>query len=83
MKTMKRLSALLLVCLLIFSASIVVYADAGYEPVVVDTETGPMVSVARAEQTEKVFRINPDTGRAQYRIWSITYGYWKTDWIDL
>ena len=35
-----------------------------------------------AEQTQLVFRKNED-GVAQKRLWSITYGKWLTDWIDI
>ena len=35
--------------------------------------------VTRAEQIEYYFRYY--NGKRQYRIWSITFGKWKTDWI--
>lgn len=39
-------------------------------------DTGTM----RTEETKWYFRIYGD--KLQMRLWSITYGYWKTDWID-
>ncbi|MDE7218164.1 MAG: hypothetical protein K2O45_00845 [Oscillospiraceae bacterium] len=34
--------------------------------------------VARYEQTEWRLRVN--NGRLEKRLWSLTYGYWKTEW---
>lgn len=34
-----------------------------------------------AEETEWVVRIY--NGRVEKRLWSITYGKWLTDWIDV
>ena len=36
-------------------------------------------SFARAEQTRWYLRAH--NGVKQKRLWSVTYGYWKTDWI--
>jgi len=36
----------------------------------------------QAEETEWVYRRIIATGQCQRRLWSITYGYWLTDWID-
>lgn len=41
-------------------------------------DPGPM----RPEETEWVTRTT-DEGWIQIRLWSITYGYWKTDWITV
>ncbi|HBF2787047.1 TPA: hypothetical protein STX52_000594 [Clostridioides difficile] len=35
----------------------------------------------KAEQTRWYYRIH--NGKKQKRLWSLTYGYWKTDWINL
>lgn len=35
----------------------------------------------RAEETAWYFRVH--NGIVQKRLWSITYGYWLTDWIDI
>ena len=34
-----------------------------------------------AEEVEWYYRYNSE-GVLQKRLWSITYGYWLTDWID-
>lgn len=36
----------------------------------------------QAEETEWIYRKIIATGKYQKRLWSITYGYWLTDWID-
>ena len=38
------------------------------------------VHIAGGEQTQIYFRTVD--GVLQFRVWSITYGYWKTDWMD-
>ena len=35
-----------------------------------------------AEQTQWYVRVNEE-GQLQKRLWSITYGVWLTDWIDV
>ena len=35
-----------------------------------------------AEETKWYYRI-VDNSIVQRRLWSITYGYWKTDWITI
>ncbi len=66
--------------LLCFSLSSPAFAD--------DTtiEVPPVAEAAseiqpRAEETEWVVRIY--NGRVEKRLWSITYGKWLTDWIDV
>ncbi len=34
----------------------------------------------RVEETEWIYRTY--NGKKQKRLWSITHGYWLTDWID-
>ena len=46
------------------------------EPVVQEEEVQP-----RAEVTEWRYRVYE--GRYQMRLWSVTYGRWLTDWIDV
>ena len=36
---------------------------------------------ARAEQVEWYYRLY--NGKYQKRCWSITYGYWKTNWTNV
>lgn len=35
----------------------------------------------QAEETEWIYRKKAN-GKYEKRLWSITYGYWLTDWID-
>ena len=43
------------------------------------TSTNQVIS-PMTEETEWVYRSY--NGKYQRRLWSITYGYWLTDWID-
>jgi len=36
--------------------------------------------ISRAEQTRWYLRVH--NGIKQKRLWSLTYGYWKTNWIN-
>lgn len=47
----------------------------------VSTEKAVTVVAPRAEETEWYFRIF--NGQNQKRLWSITYGKWLTDWINV
>ena len=44
-----------------------------------------IVSIEEEQTREEVFMWYYRTyeGRRQKRLWSITYGYWVTDWIDI
>lgn len=37
---------------------------------------------ARADEMSWVYRQHSVTGQWQKRLWSHTYGEWRTDWID-
>ena len=37
---------------------------------------------SRLEETKWYYRVT-EGGLIQKRLWSITYGYWKTDWITI
>lgn len=57
------------------------------EPCYLRAESTEVVSVlsentniTRAEETRWYFR--EYNGVKQKRLWSLTYGYWKTDWIN-
>lgn len=65
-------STLVLSCFCIFPAHAVEDAP----PEVVPSEIS-----TRAEEIGYAYRITED-GVKQYRIWSYTYGKWKTDWIN-
>lgn len=79
---MKRLLSLLLALLMLASISIAAFAEApaqseGSEEETVINSDEP----TRQEETEWCFRIY--MGRRQMRLWSITYGRWLTEWIDV
>lgn len=77
---MKRLVSLILALVLCFSLSAVAFAATEETPV---AETSAEAEEpTRAEETEWIVRITDD-GLIQIRLWSITYGYWKTDWITV
>lgn len=76
---MKRFICLLLVLLLCSSMSLPAFADssnAKENNISIETDTSNEQS--RAEETEWVVRWY--NGLIQRRLWSITYGYWLTDW---
>lgn len=80
---MKKIISLLLSFVLFFGLSTTAFAKSTSTPeatiAVVDTDQAEPV---RAEETEWYVRIT-ETGLIQKRLWSITYGYWKTDWITV
>lgn len=81
---MKKLISLLLSLVLILSLSVPVFADFASEPMDNDYVSvgkepgGPM----RPEETMWFYRTT-ESGLFQKRLWSITYGYWLTDWITI
>ena len=65
----------LILCFLLIEPCYVKAADTQTESVPNKTQ-----SMARSEETRWVYReLN---GIKQKRLWSLTYGYWKTDWIN-
>lgn len=79
---MRRLISLLLAFVFCFSltSGIVALADGLSDDAKLGFSTSAPSDPTRAEETEWVFR-ETDDGLLQMRLWSITYGYWKTDWI--
>lgn len=78
---MKRFISLLIAIVLCFSlaSGLIAHADGSSDdakPGFSTSDPGPM----RPEETEWYYRITDD-GLLQMRLWSHTYGYWKTDWI--
>lgn len=77
---MKRLICFFLAVCMILSIAVFSFADGPSEMesqeriVTADSET-------RAEETQWVYR--HWNGLLQARLWSITYGYWLTDWITI
>lgn len=79
---MKKLVSLLLTLVLLLSLSVPAFSDYTNDPAqteIISTEKdpGPM----RPEETEWYYRVAD--GLIQKRLWSITYGYWLTDWITI
>jgi len=78
---MKRIICLFLVISLFFSISVSVFAecsaDSGNQEKIISNDS----SGDRAEETEWIIR--RWNGLIQKRLWSITYGYWLTDWITI
>ena len=77
---MKKLISLLLAIVLCLSltSGLFAFADGSSDDAPGFSASGsdPM----RLEETQWYFRETAD-GLLQMRLWSITYGYWKTDWI--
>lgn len=80
---MKRFLSMLLAIILILSFSVPAFAAKLEAPDGSDIEITAVESGAstRAEETTWYFRVH--NGMLQKRLWSITYRYWKTDWIDI
>lgn len=78
MKKIKSLLICFLLMLTAFSSALAVPAFA--EPAVSQAAASASEISPCAEQTKTYYRTY--NGRRQYRIWSITYQYWLTDWID-
>lgn len=72
---MKKFASMLLAIIICFAVSIPALAaeQPGY------TETAGGEIVVYAVQTQWYYRVY--NGQAQKRLWSITYGYWLTDWM--
>lgn len=80
---MKKLVSLLLSLLLLVSLSAPAFADFANDPAQTEiTSTGKDPGPMRPEETVWYYRIT-DTGLIQKRLWSLTYGYWLTDWITI
>lgn len=75
---MKRIVSLLIVLCCCFSFSVSAFADSAVlEPVSEVAEES--TAQPRAEEVEWVYRVY--NGNLEKRLWSNTYGVWKTDWI--
>lgn len=74
---MKRIICLMLALILCLSSSAMAFAD--YTSVREDVKITEGGGGGRAEETIWYYRITYD-GLYQRRLWSLTYGYWLTDW---
>lgn len=79
MRSKKSYLCCILMLLMVAFSGIAVQADE--VPVKISTaDNEAVVCAPRKEETEWVFRENPQTGVLEKRLWSNTYGKWKTDW---
>lgn len=82
---MKRFISLLLAIIMCLTIPAVAFAESpfstadepGTESSGTEREDPPM----RPEETVWYFRVH--NGMNQMRLWSLTYGRWLTDWIDI
>ena len=79
---MKKLISLLLALVLCLSlmSGIAALAEGPSDDAKPGFSTSDPSNPMRPEETEWYYRQTSD-GLLQMRLWSITYGYWKTDWI--
>lgn len=71
----KKLAVILAMIMLTCSLALPVAAEGG-------SATDPDAGISPlAEEFKVVYRYHD--GKYQYRVWSLTYGYWVTDWIDM
>lgn len=80
---MKRILCLLLSLMIALSVSSAAFAETLDAPDGSDVE---IIAVrpgesSRAEETAWYYRVH--NGMLQTRLWSLTYGRWLTDWIDV
>ncbi len=77
---MKRILSLILAFAICLSFSALAFAECLDAP---EEESGEELVItgeqSRWEETKWYYRITED-GLFQRRLWSITYGYWLTDW---
>jgi uncharacterized membrane protein YccF (DUF307 family) len=77
---MKRIISLVLIVLMLFSLPFTVSAaklDGAAMTTIVEKDN----EIMEQEVTEWFFRVH--NNRLQKRLWSITFGYWKTGWITI
>ena len=76
---MKKIVSLALVAIALFVSTVPAYAGIADAAA---TEPNPILTenvTERAEVTQWYFRMN--NGVLEMRLWSVTYGFWKTDWM--
>lgn len=80
---MKRILSILLALCVLFSVSIPVLAAGLEAPDGSDVEIVAVKpgDLGRPEETTWYYRVHQ--GMLQKRLWSITYGHWLTDWLDV
>lgn len=78
MKSKKKCLCCVAMLLMIAFSGLAVHADE--VPAKISTTDNEAIYTPRKEETEWYFRENPQTGVLEKRLWSNTYGKWKTDW---
>ena len=80
---MKKLVCLLLSFILLISLSVPAFAVFANDPTDEKIVSGPVDpnDPSRLEETIWYYRVAD--GLIQKRLWSLTYGYWLTDWITI
>lgn len=77
-KNNKKLLLCLCVCMSIsLCVPLPIYAADKLETIV---EENNIENIVRSEKVQWYYRYN--AGMKQKRLWSVTYGYWKTNWIN-
>lgn len=80
---MKRLLCLVLAFMMIASVSVTSFADIYAETNGSEEQVAHVKIDEPTRQEETVWYFRTYMGRNQMRLWSITYGRWLTDWIDI
>ncbi len=80
---MKRILSVLLALVIFMSLAVPAFADGFESTNRSDLEINAIKpgDHTRAEETCWCYRVH--NGMLQTRLWSITYGKWLTDWIDV
>ncbi len=73
---MKKAVSLLLVLCIVFSFGLTAFADVNVPESGSESDS---VVEPRAEELEWVYRVY--NGNIEKRLWSYTYGVWRTEWI--
>ena len=80
---MKRWLSLLFVLLILSTISVTSFADTSISAKAMNEEISVHESDRPTRQEETEWHFRTYLGRRQMRLWSVTYGYWLTDWIDI
>ena len=79
MKKTRILLSLILVIVTVFMLAVPTFAQSLDEPInEIEIKSGEG-TILRAEEIIYYYKYD-SAGRLMYRIWSVTYSRWKTDW---
>lgn len=79
---MKRFLSVLLALLMLASISVTAFAEVPAQSNS-SSEGEAVINEEPTRQEETVWYFRIYQGRMQMRLWSLTYGVWLTDWIDV